>query len=656
MTSKDGNSGKSIREGLVAKFHAWRSVSIFILDVSLAALSFPLALFLRLGDDGFLRSLPLVAFSTAAFTAVAALVIWRSKLHRIPWRYVSVDDALLLARTAIFCNLGFLVAMFMTSRLDGVPRSAILIDAIVLTGFFVGARLVARLWHEKQLGLIQGGAASDDIVPVFMIGATDECDAFIRKMARDPNARFRVLGVLRTGPQPVGTRMRGVKVLGDIAELPKIALQYRNILKGMIIADAGLRGQPIQELLDYAQEHGLKLDRLPEMSRLVKASGTEIDVRPVDVEDLLSRPQAVLDRGGMAALIAGKRILVTGAGGSIGSELVRQVASFAPAHIALFDNSEFNLYEIDRQLGELFPNLSKAAIVGNVREADLVERVFAAETPDVVFHAAALKHVPLLETQPSQAILTNVMGTRNIADAAIRHGVGSMVMISTDKATHPVSVMGGSKRIAETYCQLLDVESRKRNRTRFVTVRFGNVLGSAGSVIPLFEKQLQHGGPLTVTHPEMTRFFMTIREAVELVLQAATLRDELLSRGGAIVVLDMGKPVKIIDMARQMIKLSGLVPDQDIEIKITGLRPGERLYEDLFNASEEILPTSHKELMAAIAPVRDAEETRHMIAALIEAALAGDDQRVVTLMHEILPDFRTVKEADAEARNMIGTV
>ncbi|MEQ9518817.1 MAG: nucleoside-diphosphate sugar epimerase/dehydratase [Parvibaculum sp.] len=641
-------------------FSAWlnarRAIVIFLFDVFLAAISFPLTLFLRLGDDGFIASLQLVGLSTLAFTAIAALVIWRSNLQRIPWRYVSVDDALLLARTALFCNLGFLVVMFLTSRLNGVPRSSVLIDTIVLTMLFVGARLIARLWHEKQLGLIQGTLANENIVPVILIGATDESDAFIRKMARDPSARYRVLGIVTTNNNPVGARIRGVKVLGSLDHLQRITLEYRSILKGLIVADDNLRGDPIRALLDFAQEQGVRLDRLPEMSRLVKASSTEIDVRPIDVEDLLSRPQASLDREGMAALIGDRRVLITGAGGSIGSELVRQIAGFSPKHIALFDNSEFNLYEIDRQVTETFPDLSCAAIVGNVREADLVERVFAAEQPDIVFHAAALKHVPLLESQPSQAVLTNVMGTRNIADAAVRHNVTSMVMISTDKATHPVSVMGGSKRIAETYCQLLDVESRKRNHTRFVTVRFGNVLGSAGSVIPLFQKQLQRGGPLTVTHPDMTRFFMTIREAVELVLQAATLRDELLDKGGAIVVLDMGRPVKIIDMARQMIKLAGLVPDEDIEIKITGLRPGERLYEDLFNANEEILPTSHKELMAAIATPRDGELAKSKMGELVEAAKQGDDAAVIKLMHEILPDFRTVKEADAEARNLIGSV
>jgi len=649
VPSDHDKMGKPASSGL----NAWRTIVIFLVDVSLAALSFPLTLFLRLGDDGFLNALPLVGLSTLAFTAVAALVIWRSNLHRIPWRYVSVDDALLLARTAVFINLGFLVVMFLTSRLSGVPRSSVLIDTIVLTALFVGARLAARLWHENQLGLIKGGLANENIVPVILVGATDESDAFIRKMARDPRAPYRVLGIVTTNNNPVGTRIRGVKVLGSVDDLPHITSEYRSILKGLIVADAGLRGDPIRDLLDFTREQGLRLDRLPEMSRLTKASSTEIDIRPIDVEDLLSRPQASLDREGMAALISGKSVLVTGAGGSIGSELVRQIASFSPRHIALFDNSEFNLYEIDRQVCEAYPSLSRSAIVGNVREADLVERVFAAEMPEIVFHAAALKHVPLLESQPSQAILTNVMGTRNIADAAIRHNVTSMVMISTDKATHPVSVMGGSKRIAETYCQMLDVESRKRNHTRFVTVRFGNVLGSAGSVIPLFQKQLQRGGPLTVTHPDMTRYFMTIREAVELVLQATTLRDELLDKGGAIVVLDMGKPVKIIDMARQMIKLAGLTPDQDIEIKITGLRPGERLYEDLFNTSEEILPTSHKELMAAIAVPRDGDEAKRQINQLVEAAQRGDDETVIRLMHDILPDFRTVDEAEAEDRETV---
>ncbi len=616
-----------------------RKSGIFLVDLTLAALSYPIALVLRLGIDGFFSQLPLMATSTVMFTMTAAIVIWWSRLDRVPWRYVSVDDALLLGRTAVLTNLGFLAVVFMTTRLDGIPRSSVVIDAMVLTALFVGARLFTRLWHERRFDLMRATRLDDAIPSVLLIGATDETEAFIRKMARDPNARYRVTGIIDTARGSTGRRIRGVKILGDVDELPDILDAYRNVVSGVVLGDPSLRGEVVRDLLKVTRTRNVRLDRLPELSQLRKASAKEIDVRPIDVEDLLSRPQASLDREAMGALISGKRVLVTGAGGSIGSELVRQIAGLNPSHVTLFDSSEYNLYEIDRELGELFPDLSRSAMIGNVRDGGQVERVFAAEHPQLVFHAAALKHVPMLEPQPSQAVLTNVLGTRNITDAAKRHQVDAMVMISTDKATHPVNVMGASKRIAETYCQAVDLVSRRNSGTRFVTVRFGNVLGSAGSVVPLFQKQLRQGGPLTVTHEDMTRYFMTIREAVELVLQAATLEDDTANQGGVILVLNMGEPVKIIDMAVEIIKLAGFTPGREVEIKITGLRPGERLYEDLFDSSEELLPTSHSELMAARPRVADLAFVEKGITAMIEAANAGDEERVRDLMERLVPDF-----------------
>lgn len=621
-----------------------RSVGIFCADLLLATLSFPITLLLRLGVDDLIAISELAIISTGVFAAVSAIVIWRSHLDRIAWRYVSVDDAILLARTAVLINLIFLAVMFMWTRLGGVPRSALVIDVMVLTVLLLGARLLFRLWHENQFGLTPKSRNREDVQSILLIGATDEAEAFIRKVHRDPNARYDVKGIVDTTGRPAGGRIRGVKILGAADMIETILSTHASTLSGLVLADPSLRGEPVRRFLDLANSYKLKLDRLPEISFLTKASANEIDVRAVDVEDLLSRPQADLDREAVTALVSGKRVLVTGAGGSIGSELVRQIAGLQPKHIALVDSSEFNLYEIDRELSETFPDLPRSTLLLNVRDSDHVERVFEQEKPELVFHAAALKHVPMLESQPSQAVLTNVLGTRNIADAAQRHKVDAMVMISTDKATDPVNVMGVSKRIAETYCQSTDIESRANDRTRYMTVRFGNVLGSAGSVIPLFQKQLRRGGPITVTHEDMTRYFMTIREAVELVLQAATLRDESLEAGGAIVVLDMGEPVKIIDMARQMIKLAGLTPDKDIKIEITGLRPGERLYEDLFNEDEELLPTSHADMMLARPQVADRAFVEKGVETLIEAARKGDSAAVRQQMARLVPDFSSPPE------------
>jgi FlaA1/EpsC-like NDP-sugar epimerase len=588
-----------------------------------------------------------------AFSVVTIIVLLVMRLHRISWRYVSVDDALLLGRTSVAINLGFLALMFLWSRLDGLPRSSIVINVLVLTTLLAGSRLVFRIWHERQFSLLPSQMGTVRRAPALLIGANDEAEAFIRMAARDRDTAFRPVGMLDSGARPVGNVIRGVEVLGRVENLKEVfhRLSARGLRpERIIIADPQFLGEPVRELLDFANAHNIRLQRLPEMSRLQQATSAGMQVRPVDVEDLLSRPQTSLDRNAMSELVSGKRVLVTGAGGSIGSELVRQIAGLNPAHIILFDNSEYNLYEIDRELSVLFPTLSRSALIASVRDAAHIQRIFEQERPELVFHAAALKHVPLLESQPSQAILTNVLGTCNIADACLKHSAEAMVVISTDKAAHPVNMMGASKRIAESYCQSLDIDQRqKANRsTRFVTVRFGNVLGSAGSVIPLFQKQLAAGGPLTVTHPDMTRYFMTIREAVELVLQAATLKDAEVDKGGGIVVLNMGKPISIVNMATQMIKLAGLTPGKDIQIVYTGLRPGERLTETLFQEDEKLLPTSHKDLTIARPSAADYEFIRKLIDEMIQAAERQDTKTLLELMRRILPGFVAEERAAAE--------
>ena len=622
-----------------------RALLIFTADFSFAALSYPFSLYLRVGIDGLEKNLDDVLLSSGIFAAVSLAILWWFRLDRVPWRYVSVGDALLLGRTSLVINLTFLGSMFLTTRLDGVPRSSVAINILVLTGLLAGSRVLFRLWHEKQLTLPSRRPQAAWRTPVLLIGATDEAEAFIRKMARDPDAPYNVIGILGNEDRPVGSRIRGVTVVGSLGDLAPVIdrlTQQGMRPERLIIADPGMRGQPVRDLLDQANSLSIPLNRLPELSQFQDAAGDAIQVRPVAVEDLLSRPQAYLNREAVETLVGGKRVLITGAGGSIGSELVRQIAALGPAHLTLLDNSEFNLYEIDRELGETHPALPRSARLGNVRDRAHLDWIFGKERPELVFHAAALKHVPLLESQPTQAVLTNVLGTRNVADTCRRHAVEAMVMISTDKATHPVNVMGATKRTAESYCQSLDIDLRAdgtQGGTRFVTVRFGNVLGSAGSVIPLFQKQLEKGGPLTVTHPDMTRYFMTIREAVELVLQAATLHDRELERGGAIVVLDMGEPVSIVKMATQMIKLAGLVPGKDIDIVYTGLRPGERLTENLFEHSETLLRSSHKGLMIARPQVADHAFVARAIDQLVEAAVAQDESKVLQLIARIVPGF-----------------
>ena len=369
-----------------------------------------------------------------------------------------------------------------------------------------------------------------------------------------------------------------------------------------------------------------------------------LTLKPVSIEDLLNREQVTLDHAGMARLIGGSRVVVTGAGGSIGSELARQVASLAPAELWLLDSSEYALWQIDLELSESYPQVRRRAVLADVRDAPRIGEIFSELRPELVFHAAALKHVPMVEANPLEGLLTNAFGTRVVADAAGAAGALATVFISTDKAVNPTSLMGASKRLAEMYCQALDIDARAQtNGMRCVTVRFGNVLGSTGSVVPLFRRQLERGGPITVTHPDMQRYFMTVREAVALVLQASVVGlGESLPHGaeqGGIFVLDMGKPVRILDLARQMIQLAGLRPERDIEIRFTGLRPGEKLFEELFHGREPPVQTGHPGLLMAMPRTSDATVVGRAIDAIADLCRHGDTETVVMLLRQQVPEF-----------------
>jgi O-antigen biosynthesis protein WbqV len=376
---------------------------------------------------------------------------------------------------------------------------------------------------------------------------------------------------------------------------------------------------------------------------------TSADLKPVALEDLLQRPQAHLDREGMRSLIDGRCVLVTGAGGSIGSELARQAAEFGAARLVLLDHSEYLLYSIDLDLAEQFPETRRRALLADVRDRPGLARIFDEERVDLVLHAAAVKHVPLAEENPPEAVLTNVIGTRNVCDIASERNVSAVVQVSTDKAINPSSVMGASKRLAECYAQACDLAQRERaqsgnNRgTRFVTVRFGNVLGSTGSVVPLFNRQIARGGPVTVTHPEMARYFMTVREAVQLVLQAGALgaRYHEVDEVGKVYVLDMGEPVKIVDLARQMIRLVGLRPDKDVEIAFTGVRPGEKLHEEIFHSGEPTIDIGHKGLRLAAARTANLEVLRRSIDELEAMARAGQVAETIAELGRLVPEYQT---------------
>jgi O-antigen biosynthesis protein WbqV len=610
-----------------------RPVFAAVHDGAMAAVSFVLSLWLRLGDDMAAFTRDYLVEGTVLFTVVCMAVFLSMRFYRALWRYASVKDLLSLAKGVTLTILIFLPLFFLLTRLGHYPRSAAIINWFVLLSLLGGPRFLYRI--IKEGGLTKAAAPHDDRrIPVLLVGAGDAAELFIRELSRTAaDADYRVVGALDDQPRLLRAEIHGVRVFGGVAEVVKVVEKLRRWGQApqRLILTERFDGDTVRTLLDTADELGLALAQLPRLTDFKSSVDGRIEPRPIAIEDLLGRPQTVLDRDGMRAFVSGRRILVTGAGGTIGAELTRQIAAFGPAHLALFESSEFNLYSIDGELAAKHPDLARSALLGDVRDARRLETVFARERPELVFHAAAYKHVPMVEDNPNEGVLTNVVGTRNVADACRAQGVAAMVMISTDKAVNPSNVMGATKRIAEIYCQALGA-AQAAGGTRFITVRFGNVLGSTGSVVPLFRRQIADGGPLTVTHADMTRYFMTVREAVELVLEASARGG---GESGGIFVLEMGEPVRILDLARQMIRLAGLRPDEDIEIAFTGLRAGERLHERLFNEFETLTATGNTGVMLARSRAVDLDALLGDLDALEQAAKARDTATTLALVRRI---------------------
>lgn len=607
-------------------------------DIVMAALSYQAALWLRywLADW---RWSPLQAWEgMVVFTLVAAVVFRFSGLYRGIWHFASMRDMLAILRASALSLLLFLPLLFFVTRLEAYPRSALILQFFILVALLAGSRLLYRSWKEGSLtgALISG---TDRRVPVLLVGSGLAADAFIREMERNRQAGYRVVGIIDNSEGRQGRDLRGIRILGGIEDLPSVVngMHEGDRPRRIVIADERLGGASIRRLLDLAAPLAISVSRLPRMTEFRREDEAAQQPRPIDVEDLLGRSQRVLDRTLVVQLITGRRVLVTGAGGTIGSELVRQIAELKPALLVLFEQSEHALYQIDMEMAERFSGVPRAAVLADIRSPERIEQVFREFRPEIVLHAAAYKHVPLVEANIEEGVLTNVIGTRQLAAACQRHDVGTMVLISTDKAVNPTNVMGASKRVAEMICQSLDLSS---GLTRFVTVRFGNVLGSSGSVVPLFQRQLAAGGPLTVTHPEVTRFFMTTREAVELILQAAALPTAELDAAGKIFVLDMGEPVRIRDLAYQMIRLAGMQPERDIKVVFTGLRPGEKLYEEVLHRDEALVPTPQEGVLLGAPRIIDHAELERSLDALLEAARSRDTASVLTQLKTLVPEFQ----------------
>ena len=634
-----------------------RASTAFAHDVVMAATAFVVAVALRLGEVGLFLTNESLMMALGLFTAVSAGVFWSMGLYRGIWRYASLNDVVAIIKAVSLAILVFAVVTFMITRLEAVPRSALLINWFVLVILLSAPRMFYRVIKDHGLRHVLEQTKAGR-VPVLIVGVDDSAELFIREMARDPSAGYEVLGLVDTAEDSGGREIRGVPVLGRLEDLPRLLIEVsrRERPPRRLILTRRLERAAMTELLDLAEARGMTIARLPRLTdfRSGEPGGEALEVRPIAIEDLLGRTQTPLDRGAMRDLIADRRVLVTGAGGSIGAELARQIAGLGPSRIALLDSSEHNLYTIDLELSESHPALPRDAILGDVRDRRRIDLALAAEQPDLVFHAAALKHVPMVEANPLEGLQTNVCGTRNLADACLAAGVHAMVLISTDKAINPANVMGASKRLAESYCQALDLSERSRHRqgdrpaTRFVTLRFGNVLGSTGSVVPLFQRQLANGGPLTVTHPEVARYFMTLKEAVELVLQGAALSiDKPVDDAGKIYVLDMGEPIKIVDLARQMIRLAGLRPGEDVEISFCGLRPGEKIREELFHDQEPMLQTPHPGLRLAAPRTVNLELLSRGLDELAATLEARDEPAALGMLRRLVPDYRAHVSAEA---------
>ncbi len=623
-----------------------RLIASYLHDVLMASGSFLLALYLRLGGELAHWSPEVIASGLIIFTSVAAVVFLWFRLDRIIWRYASIGDLGKIIKAVALTIIIFLVCQFVYNRLADFPRSFLVIEFFVLTAFLAMPRLLYRLLKDRELSELWE-RNSHNRIPVLLIGAGDGTDLFIREMGRGRDAPYRAVGIIDEVGNRVGQHIRGVPILQNINGISNVIDSLKDQSVGpqrLLITESQIEGALVRKINKIAEDYGLAVARMPRVSEL-NSSGDEsyrLMPRPIDVEDILGRPQNVQNLRPVSNLVEGSRILITGAGGTIGSELTRQIAQFLPSEIALFESAEYSLYQADLELGRLFPNLKHQTILGDVRDENRIREIFSEFKPDIVLHSAALKHVPLAETNPVEAILTNVIGTRNVADASIKTGVKCMVLISTDKAVDPCNVMGATKRLAEAYCQALDICSGVKKNTRFVTVRFGNVLGSTGSVIPLFESQIAAGGPVTVTHQDITRYFMTLREAVCLVLQAAAM---VMRSGevqvGSVQVLDMGEPVRIIELAQQMIRLSGLTPEKDISIKITGLRPGEKLHEELIHSDESLTPTQIPGISNASPRTSNLADLKEAFSELHSTALSRNVEQSLLLLKTLVPEFQS---------------
>jgi len=568
--------------------------------------------------------LPALHMLTMVALPVQAAFFWYFGLYRGIWRFASLPDLLRILRAVLLGVLTTFIIVFIWQRLESMPRSVLFLYPLILILGLAGPRLFYRWLKDHHLNL-----STAERKRTLLVGAGQAGELLVRDLLK--SGPYEPVGFLDDAERRQGQEIHGVRVIGQLTDLEQMVKKYA--VESVLLVIPSASHQIIQSVSQRCRSLDIPCRILPSVAELADGQVEVSRLRPVQIEDLLGRDAVDLDQSGIHQLLADQSVMITGAGGSIGSELCRQILQHQPARLLLLDHGEFNLYTIDQELRQAGADGGTAvhAILADIRDQARMAWVFEYYQPDIVFNAAAYKHVPLVEENPAEGVKTNVLGTCQLADMAVASEVSKFIQVSTDKAVNPTNVMGASKRSAEIYCQNLN---RCSDHTAFITTRFGNVLGSAGSVVPLFRKQIEAGGPVTVTHPDITRYFMTIPEAVSLILQAA-----MIGRGGEIFVLDMGEPIKIVDLAEQMIRLTGLEPGRDIEIAFTGLRPGEKLYEELFHEAEALQPTSHPKIMLSGSREVDWAVLQQMLETLRQVCVSRDIPRLHQGLQQLVPEF-----------------
>jgi FlaA1/EpsC-like NDP-sugar epimerase len=610
---------------------------IFLIDLFIVSGSVILAYLLRFNFSipaSELKPLPKV-FATIVIIRALSFLIARSYAGII--RYTSTSDALRVVLTIFSGSVVFglinMVTYFFINRFFLIPFSIIIIDFLITCMIMVTFRMVVKI------AFLELQRPERTHVNVLIYGAGEAGITAKRVLDRDVSTKYKLIAFLDDDPGKVGKKLEGIDIVSPYKLTELLDL---NSIEQLILAVQQFDPERKQELVDLCLVHDVKVLTVPPMMKWINGELSFNQIKKIRIEDLLEREEIRLDDRQIRTELTGKTIVITGAAGSIGSELARQVMKFHPLNLVLIDQAETGMHELELELTETYHDGRPRFLLADIRNAKRMENIFNESRPEIIYHAAAYKHVPVMENNPSEAILTNVNGTRILADLAIKYGAKKFIMISTDKAVNPTSVMGASKRIAEIYTQSLN----RTREPRFITTRFGNVLGSNGSVIPLFRSQIEKGGPVTVTHPEITRYFMTIPEACELVLEAGTM-----GKGGEIFIFDMGKSVRIVDLAKRMISLSGLTLGKDIQVRFSGLRPGEKLYEELLNSKENTIPTHHPRILIAKVREYNADEVAHQINELIELSRSGNEKEVVRKMKAIVPEFKSQNSIFEELDN-----